>query len=380
MNNYNSQNNHKNKTKYQSENGLRETKLSLGIKTLAVFSLILAFAGTALAMMGYIDPEEAGERYAWGENVGFIDFGTEEGVVEVSDIGLSGFAWGENVGWIDLSGVENDGRGNLSGFAWGENVGFIDFSGVEITTNGKFEGQAWGENVGYILFGRENILLATDYVPKQGRGQGGGSRIGTPPPPADDVKTGGGEGGGDEIGRGKDQSYHIERTPNTFFPTATGDVYNEWLWPEAALDMDLFAEAMVNSNGQRQTYYDFNFNIPEDSKILGIEVILNAWNAFASSSGPAFVKTSLSSTGGSTWTGEYTTSSLTTSFGSNIYILGGKSDLWGRSWTAGDFSDSNFRLLLKGEVGFLARINLNALAIRVYYELDGGGQGGGDRL
>jgi hypothetical protein len=128
--------------------------------------LLLPFAASAKN----IDPDNNGSQYAWGENVGWINFEPSEGPgVEVSSSGLSGYAWGENIGWINLEpatgGVVNDGAGKLSGYAWGENVGWISFSctdtgkcgtvnyGVFIDpTTGVFSGYAWGENIGWINF------------------------------------------------------------------------------------------------------------------------------------------------------------------------------------------------------------------------------------
>jgi hypothetical protein len=82
---------------------------------------------------GIIDPENNDSQYAWGENVGWINFAPSKGPgVNVTDAGLFGYAWGENIGWVNLSpatgGVVNDGAGNLSGYAWGENVGWINFA------------------------------------------------------------------------------------------------------------------------------------------------------------------------------------------------------------------------------------------------------------
>jgi len=107
-------------------------------------------------------------RYAWSENAGWIDFGTSEGNVIVSDTALTGYAWGENVGWISLNcsntdscatvdySVTNDGEGVLGGHAWSENFGWILFApdngGVTINSSGIFSGWAWGENVGWITF------------------------------------------------------------------------------------------------------------------------------------------------------------------------------------------------------------------------------------
>src|SRR3989344_1583849 len=78
-------------------------------------------------------------KYAWGENVGWINFGTSEGNVVVNDSELTGYAWGENIGWISLNcsntsscwtvsyAVTNDTSGNLGGYAWSENQGWINF-------------------------------------------------------------------------------------------------------------------------------------------------------------------------------------------------------------------------------------------------------------
>lgn len=128
-------------------------------------------------------------RYAWAENVGWLDFGSTEGNVHVTDVSLTGYAWGENIGWISLNcsntsscgavnyAVLNDGAGNLSGYAWGENVGWINFNpagyGVSIDNNGDFSGYAWGENVGWISFnctntsscGTVSYKVSTDYRP-----------------------------------------------------------------------------------------------------------------------------------------------------------------------------------------------------------------------
>jgi hypothetical protein len=114
-----------------------------------------------------IDPGDEGSRYAYGENVGWLNFrpGLGPGVT-VGTNGLVGYVWAENIGWIDLAptaaGVSNDGAGHLSGYAWGENVGWINFHpqvladdtyyGVNIDSQGNFSGWAWGENLGWIHF------------------------------------------------------------------------------------------------------------------------------------------------------------------------------------------------------------------------------------
>src|SRR4030042_756352 len=50
-----------------------------------------------------IDPDNDGSQYAWGENVGWINFEPSQGPgVTVSDTAISGYAWGENIGWINF--------------------------------------------------------------------------------------------------------------------------------------------------------------------------------------------------------------------------------------------------------------------------------------
>ena len=73
-----------------------------------------------------IDPNDNGSQYAYGENVGWLNFEPNEGPgVTVGDANLTGYVWAENIGWINLdpndadpnTGVSNDGTGLLTGFA-----------------------------------------------------------------------------------------------------------------------------------------------------------------------------------------------------------------------------------------------------------------------
>ena len=137
---------------------------------------------SSLCFAENIDPYENDSQYAWGENVGWLNFeaNTGGGVLVASDK-LTGYVWAENVGWTSLScentgscgtvsyGVSNDGIGNLSGYAWGENIGWVNFSpvvsgdptdyGVKIDADGAFYGYAWAENIGWI-----NFEITTNYV------------------------------------------------------------------------------------------------------------------------------------------------------------------------------------------------------------------------
>ncbi|MHC4155718.1 MAG: hypothetical protein ACYST6_12455 [Planctomycetota bacterium] len=130
-----------------------------------------------------IDPYEDDSQYAYGENVGWLNFEPNQGPgVTVSDADLTGYVWAENIGWVSLScentsscgtvnyRVTNDGAGNLAGYAWGENVGWISFScentascgtvdyGVTIDSDGEFAGYAWAENIGWINFNSAQLF------------------------------------------------------------------------------------------------------------------------------------------------------------------------------------------------------------------------------
>jgi len=145
---------------------------------LARFVIIILLLNS-VAFAENIDPDEDGSQYAYGENVGWLNFepnvaGPNVGAT-VSDSNLTGFIWAENIGWLNLdpndsdpnTGITNDGTGLLSGYAWGENVGWINFDpnvpgdsndyGVTIDSEGDFDGWAWGENIGWINFNSADL-------------------------------------------------------------------------------------------------------------------------------------------------------------------------------------------------------------------------------
>ncbi len=119
------------------------------ILTIVVFILsgVFVFLKSPLVFASSIDGTiDINYKYAWSENVGWINFGLSDGNVHITDSGLTGYAWSQNYGWINLnpsiSGVKNDREGNLSGYAWGENLGWINFEGVTIRSNSEFSGYA----------------------------------------------------------------------------------------------------------------------------------------------------------------------------------------------------------------------------------------------
>lgn len=154
--------------------------LSAGLLMSANFAFASSTDGT-------IDPNNEGYKYAWGENIGWVNFGCDNCDVHITDSGLSGYALSETIGWIYLGDITNDNEGNLSGYAWSENAGWIKFNpdngGVIINSSGEFTGSALGENIGWIIFGGDYVVK-TDWRPRSDNDE------------TDPVPSGGGGGGG----------------------------------------------------------------------------------------------------------------------------------------------------------------------------------------
>lgn len=140
-----------------------------------VWLLVLLWSLLAYTVVYAAGNIDAVNKWAWGSNIGWINFYPSHGGVTVYDDHLEGYAWAENIGWIRLGtyegggshtypnttatnyGVNNDGSGHLSGYAWGTNVGWINFNPTysQVTIDpatGVFDGYAWAENVGWINF------------------------------------------------------------------------------------------------------------------------------------------------------------------------------------------------------------------------------------
>ncbi|TSA44032.1 peptidoglycan-binding protein [bacterium] len=165
-------------------------------------------------------------RYAWGENIGWVDFGSSASAVHITDTALTGSAYGENTGWITLNpqtygGVTNNAEGTLSGYAWSENAGWIDFSKVTIGSDGVFAGNAYSENAGWITFGTGNNKVSTDWRPASTR-----TVVATPAPAASSSSGGGGGGGGgapfSTPVTASNVSLNIKVTPNSSSLPANG--------------------------------------------------------------------------------------------------------------------------------------------------------------
>ncbi|MFH1769262.1 MAG: hypothetical protein ABH833_01190 [Parcubacteria group bacterium] len=172
---------------------MKKSYIAFTVLTLLLLTAIPAYAGNINT-----------SSYAWGQDIGWLNWGTSEGDITVDHEKLTGYAWGENVGWISLNcsntnscatvdyKVSNTQEGVLSGYAWGENVGWINFrptyGGGSINTAGQFMGYIWGENVGWISLNCANgtgscstvdFYVSTTWIPST---SGGNTGPGTQPP------------------------------------------------------------------------------------------------------------------------------------------------------------------------------------------------------
>jgi len=163
---------------------------------LLAFCLVIPTVASASATNGTITNAPA---YAWGENIGWMNFAAGDGVVAVTDGGLGGYVWTANYGWINLSpggdfgSVTNDGEGTLGGHAWSALLGPISFTGVTISDAGVFGGTSngVGSTAGRLSFDCDDCDVRTDWRPESVRnGQD------SAPTPSGGSSGGGGDGGG----------------------------------------------------------------------------------------------------------------------------------------------------------------------------------------
>jgi hypothetical protein len=167
----------------------------------------------------------------------------------------------------------------------------------------------------------------------------------------------------------------LSPSANAPVTSGSGDNNGYELSPSNASGNDgLFAVDMnsgTNSNTSctsnrkdRHTFYNYNFSIPGGATITGIEV--RADGRVDSTSGAPKFCVQLSWNGGVSWTAAKSSSTLTTS--EATYLLGGAADTWGRSWAAGDFSNTNFRVRITDVAGSSSRdFSLDWLAVQVTY-------------
>jgi polyhydroxybutyrate depolymerase len=122
-----------------------------------------------------------------------------------------------------------------------------------------------------------------------------------------------------------------------------------------------------NGAGDRHRYFNYNLTTPTSCNVRGIEVRLD-WR-LSSTIGTNSMSVELSSDGGQTWTAMKTDTAETTA--EHTTVLGSDTDTWGRSWTAADLSNANFRLRVtsnsSGSFSDIRDFFLDWVAVRVTF-------------
>lgn len=192
---------------------------------------------------------------------------------------------------------------------------------------------------------------------RNNRGGGGsGASVGGPAPAGDGDVGGGGVQSGELIGS----------NPDYYWPTS-----NSGSWNNGALAYDgIDGTYATTTSTANHSYTDHGFGVPGTNVVGGIEVKLE----LSGSTAVGTVDVQLSWDGGITWTDIKSTPTLTTN--DAVRTLGSPSDLWGRAWTPGEFSNANFAIRITGNPNGNT-IRIDAIQVRVYHIAGGGGGGGG---
>ena len=121
----------------------------------------------------------------------------------------------------------------------------------------------------------------------------------------------------------------------------------------------------TSTGKDKHNFYNYNLGVPTGAPVNGIEVRLDARVSFFLLTAPKMC-VQLSWNGGSSWTDTQSTSTLSTS--TSTYILGGATDTWGRTWTASELSNSNFRVRVINVASSTSlTFSLDWAAVRVTY-------------
>ncbi len=120
----------------------------------------------------------ATNKWAWGTDIGWVNFKPVNGDITITNTGVTGQAWSNNYGWIYMqptnSWVQNtvewlNGSGtclwNLSGSAWNSNLGWIDFDGISVDATWYLSGNATGSWSGDISMSGSLFVVQTDWTP-----------------------------------------------------------------------------------------------------------------------------------------------------------------------------------------------------------------------
>lgn len=160
-----------------------------------IVSLALIPAISAVAALGGSESSiDATQRFAWGANIGWMDWrgGSGTAGARITRQFAAGHIYAANIGWISLGdgspangtayannsasdfGVNvspdtNPALLNLSGFAYSANAGWISFESTDPATRPRVEkatgilrGFAYGANIGWMPLEQLGALVVTD--------------------------------------------------------------------------------------------------------------------------------------------------------------------------------------------------------------------------
>ena len=120
----------------------------------------------------------------------------------------------------------------------------------------------------------------------------------------------------------------------------------------------------TNSNGDDvHRYFNYDVSIAGGCVVAGIEVRLDWW--LDSDSGTNDLTIDLSWDSGTSWTATKTDATETTT--EHTAVLGGSNDTWGRSWTASELSNDNFRVRIAANEDVSRSFFLDWMPVKVYY-------------
>ncbi len=190
-------------------------------------------------------------------------------------------------------------------------------------------------------------------------GGGSAATVGDAPPSGNGNVGGGGGTGGESIGN----------NPDYFWPSSQSGS-----WTNGAAAYDQVDGTYASTNGvDNHQYTNHGFIVPGSNTVQGIVIKLE----LSGTTGAGTVDVQLSWDGGTSWTATKSTATLGTS--DVVYTLGAPSDLWGRSWSVGEFSNANFAVRVIGNPSSNT-VRLDAIQARVYHITGGGGGGGGGAI
>ncbi|MFA6428387.1 MAG: DUF4215 domain-containing protein [Candidatus Buchananbacteria bacterium] len=121
--------------------------------------------------------------------------------------------------------------------------------------------------------------------------------------------------------------------------------------------------ADFNDHNDRIQYKDFNLSIPSGATINGISVAVEAQKVYNDT---RTLNISLSHNGGTNFTAAGNTGNLVY-YTDTTKIIGDSTNTWSRTWSASDFSNTNFRVKVSRPSSESGTVNLDQIQVKIYY-------------